>query len=319
MNEILEKIGELGLVPVIKIERAGDAVKLGRALVEGELPVAEVTFRTDAAVEAIGTLTRELPELLVGAGTVLSVDQAERAAAAGARFIVSPGFNPKVVDWCLDHDIPVTPGINSPSQLEMALERELPAVKFFPAEASGGLQMIKAMAAPYGGVKFIPTGGINQSNLQSYLSYDRILACGGSWMVKGDLISAGKFKEITGLVRSAVAAVHGFEIARVGLPTGSAEKAAETAQLLSWLFFWPVGEIGGAPLAGSGVELLGDGSADSRGAIFIATNNLRRASAYLKRKGIEAVSDSPAGQDSRETEIVLNLEIHGYTVHLLQK
>ena len=206
MHEILEKLGSLKLIPVVKIEKAADALSLGRALIEGGLPVAEITFRTAAAEEAIGILSRELPELLVGAGTVLKVEQVKQAVGAGARFIVAPGFNPKVVDYCVGRGVPVTPGINSPTQIEMALDRGLEVVKFFPAEASGGLKLLKAMAAPYGNmVRFIPTGGINVGNLKDYLANPRVLAVGGSWMVKADLISAGRFAEIARLVAEAVA------------------------------------------------------------------------------------------------------------------
>ena len=159
MNDILQRIGELGIVPVVKLDKASDALPLGKALLEGELPIAEVTFRTDAAEESIRIMSRELPELLVGAGTVLTSDQVKKAVDAGAKFIVTPGFNPSVVDYCVEHNIPITPGINSPSQIEMALERGLDVVKFFPAEQSGGLPMLKAMSAPYGSVRFIPTGG----------------------------------------------------------------------------------------------------------------------------------------------------------------
>jgi len=207
MNKILKQIGELGIVPVVKIEKAEDALPLGRALIEGGLPIAEITFRTSAAEESIQILTKELPELLVGAGTVLTVEQAKRAIAAGAKFIVSPGFNPKVVDYCIENDIPVTPGINNPTQIEMALERGIKVVKFFPAEASGGLAMLKSMSAPYTDVKFIPTGGINQNNLCSYLSNSKVHACGGSWMVKADLISSGNFDEITRLTEGAISAM----------------------------------------------------------------------------------------------------------------
>jgi 2-dehydro-3-deoxyphosphogluconate aldolase/(4S)-4-hydroxy-2-oxoglutarate aldolase len=208
MNEILEKIGALRLVPVVKIENSQDAVPLGQALLEAGLPIAEITFRTAAAEAVIRALTAELPELLVGAGTVLSVDQVKSAADAGARFMVAPGFNPTVVDYCLEHDICVVPGVNNPSQIERALERKLEVVKFFPAEASGGLPLLKAVAAPYSDILFLPTGGINLQNLMTYLSFPRVIACGGSWMVEADLISAGNFPEIEKRTREAVAAIN---------------------------------------------------------------------------------------------------------------
>jgi len=208
MDETLERIGKLGVVPVVSIERAEDAFRLGQALLAGGLPCAEITFRTAAAEEAIRHIASEFPDILVGAGTVLSRDQAERAVAAGARFIVSPGFDPKVVDWCLEHSIPVTPGVATPTEINMALDRGLDILKFFPAQALGGVTTLKAIAAPYRDVKFIPTGGVNAGNLADYLSLPMVHACGGSWLVARRLISAGEFSEITRLVREAVAIVH---------------------------------------------------------------------------------------------------------------
>ena len=207
MNDVLEKIANLRLVPVVKIENSKDAISLGKALINGNLPLAEVTFRTAAAEAAIRAMTAELPELLVGAGTVLSVEQVKSAVDAGARFIVAPGFNPTVVDYCLENDICVVPGVNNPSQIERALERQLKVVKFFPAEASGGLPFLKAVAAPYSDVKFMPTGGISLQNLLSYLSFPRVIACGGSWMVESGLTSAGDFAEIEKRTREAVAKI----------------------------------------------------------------------------------------------------------------
>ena len=207
MQETLETLGHLGVVPVIAIERADDAVPLGKALIAGGLPCAEITFRTDAAEEAIRRIASELPQVVIGAGTVLSVEQAEKAVAAGARYIVSPGFDPKVVDWCLTHAVAVTPGVATPTEINMALDKGLKILKFFPAEALGGLKTLKALAAPYGDVKFIPTGGINSKNLADYLSLPAVHACGGSWLVKGELISAGEFAEITRLAKEARAIV----------------------------------------------------------------------------------------------------------------
>ena len=207
MTDLLEKLGLLGVVPVVAIERSEDAVELGRALVAGGLPCAEITFRTAAAEEAIRRISSSLPEIIVGAGTVLSVDQADRAVSAGAQFIVSPGFNQKVVDWCLQNEIPVTPGVLTPTEIDMALDRELKILKFFPAEAMGGIATLKAIAAPYGGVKFIPTGGINQDNLADYLAQPSVHCCGGSWLVKANLISAGRFDEITQLTQDAMSVV----------------------------------------------------------------------------------------------------------------
>lgn len=203
MNEILKRIGELGIVPVISILDAGDASPLGDTLIKAGLPCAEITFRTQAAEEAIRKLANQFPEMLVGAGTVLSVAQADKAVSAGAKFIVSPGFDSKVVEWCLEQDIPITPGIATPTEINMALAYNLSILKFFPAEALGGVKMLKAIAAPYGGLKFIPTGGINISNLATYLGLPTVQACGGSWLVKRDLISSGDFDTIYHLVQEA--------------------------------------------------------------------------------------------------------------------
>lgn len=203
MNTVLEQIEKIGIVPVVVLNDAKDAEPLAKALVNGGLPCAEVTFRTEAAEESIRIMSEKYPEMLVGAGTVLTTEQVDRAVAAGAKFIVSPGLNPKVVTYCLEKNIPVTPGTQTPSEMEQALELGLDVVKFFPAEPAGGLKMIKAVAAPYTTLKFMPTGGINLDNVEEYLKYDRILACGGSWMVKGDLVSAGKFDEIEKMTRDA--------------------------------------------------------------------------------------------------------------------
>lgn len=196
MNELEEKFYETRVVPVVVLEDAEDAVPLAQALVEGGLLSAEVTFRTAAAEESIRRMTEAFPQMLVGAGMVLTKEQVDAAAAAGAKFIVSPGFDPEIVDYCLEKKIPVLPGCISPSEVAQAVKRGLTIVKFFPAEQAGGIAMIKAMAAPYVGLKFMPTGGINAGNLTEYLSCDKILCCGGSWMVKGDLVKAGDFGNI---------------------------------------------------------------------------------------------------------------------------
>ena len=202
MSEIFEKFSKIGIVPVVVLDDAKDAEKLGEALVAGGLPCAEVTFRTDAALESIKIMAQN-KDLLVGAGTVLSIEQVDKAVNAGAKFIVSPGLNPKVVKYCVDNNIPITPGTQTPSEMEQALELGLNVVKFFPAEPAGGLNMIKAVAAPYTSLKFMPTGGINSKNVVDYLMYDRILACGGSWMVKKDLIAAGSWDKLKSMIKEA--------------------------------------------------------------------------------------------------------------------
>ena len=204
MNPVLEQIQKTGIIPVVVLDDAKDAEPLAKALCDGGLPCAEVTFRTEAAEECIRIMSEKFPEMLVGAGTVLTTEQVDRAVAAGAKFIVSPGLNPRIVKYCVEKGIVITPGCANASDMEQALENGLEVVKFFPAEPAGGLNMIKALAAPYVGLKFMPTGGISPKNVRDYLAYDRIIACGGSWMVKNDLVKAGDFAAITELAKECV-------------------------------------------------------------------------------------------------------------------
>ena len=207
MNHLIEKISELGVIPVIKIDHAKDAVPLAKALKNGGLCAAEITFRTDAAEEAIRQIAQYFPDFLIIAGTVLTPEQADKAVKAGASAIVSPGTNPLVVKHCLEKGVPIIPGVCTPSEIEQNLSMGLTYLKFFPAEAAGGIKMIKAMSAPYTRVRFMPTGGINAKNIGEYLACKAVFACGGSWMVPGDKITEGKFDEIEALTKEAVAVV----------------------------------------------------------------------------------------------------------------
>ncbi|MGE9882763.1 bifunctional 4-hydroxy-2-oxoglutarate aldolase/2-dehydro-3-deoxy-phosphogluconate aldolase [Blautia obeum] len=206
-TNLLAQVAEKKIVPVVKLDRVADAKPLGEALCAGGLPVAEVTFRTDAADESIKIMKKEFPEMMVGAGTVVNVEQAKRALDAGASFLVSPGISRPVVEFALENNLPVFPGTCTPSEVMIAMEYGLPLVKFFPAKQYGGLDTIKALAAPFPTMKFMPTGGINASNILDFLAFDKIIACGGSWMVKDNLINAGDFAEITRLTKEAVSLV----------------------------------------------------------------------------------------------------------------
>jgi 2-dehydro-3-deoxyphosphogluconate aldolase / (4S)-4-hydroxy-2-oxoglutarate aldolase len=203
MSEALDQIGKLKLVPVVAIDDAADAGPLGEALAAGGLPIAEITFRTAAAEASIRTLAKQ-PGMLVGAGTVVNVDLAKRAVDAGAKFIVSPGFNPKTVRWCVDNKVPITPGTATPTDIEMALDFGLNVVKFFPAEAIGGLKALQMIAAPFGTIRFMPTGGITVDNVEKYLAFPKVIACGGSWMATKEMIAGKQFDKITDLTRDAV-------------------------------------------------------------------------------------------------------------------
>lgn len=320
MNEVLEKIGKIGIVPVIKIEDTAKAVPLAKALCAGGLPVAEVTFRTEQAQEAIRLIAQAVPEMLVGAGTVLTTEQVDRAVEAGAQFIVSPGLNPKVVAYCIKKGVPITPGCSNPSDIEQALELGLEVVKFFPAEAAGGLPMIKAMAAPYTKVRFIPTGGISAKNLNEYLSFKKILACGGSWMVKEDLINTGDFETITALTREAVSTMLGFELGHVGINAAGDGEAAAIAGAFCSLFNLPQKNGSSSYFAGTAVEVMKTPYLGKNGHIAIRTQYLDRAVHYLESKGVKFNADSKkTDAKGNMTAIYLADEIGGFAVHLVQK
>lgn len=315
----LEKLGLVGLVPVIKVEDAQDAVPLCRALEKGGLPVAEITFRTAAAEEAIRRVNAELPGVILGAGTVLTVDQAARAVNAGATYIVSPGLNPAVVRWCVEHEVPILPGCATPSDIEAALGFGIATVKFFPAEALGGLKLIKAMSAPYGNIFFVPTGGIDEKNVGDYLAFPKVLAVGGSWMAPSDAIKARDWDRIAALAAGAVKKVLGLELRHVGINSGDPETARADALLLAGLLGWPVSEGAKSIMVGDAFELMNAPGRGARGHIAIATNSVERAMFHLRLRGF-AFEDAPIGvKDGKITAIYLKNEIAGFAVHLLRK
>ena len=264
MNETLAKLGKIGLIPVIKLDSPAEALPLGKALVAGGLPVAEVTFRTEAAEESIRILANELPELVLGAGTVLTTTQADAAAAAGARYVVTPGFNPRVVAHCLEMGLPVTPGVNSASQIEEAIEMGLDVAKFFPAGPSGGTEMLKAFAGPYGGkISFIPTGGVGPKNLTEYLACPNVFAVGGSWMVPSDAVKAGDFARIEKLCREARMLSLGFSLLHIGVnPEAGCDSAAE-AKLLSSMLGMQLKEGANSDFVGNSFEFMKSAGRDT--------------------------------------------------------
>jgi len=309
----------MGLVPVIKIEDAKDAVPLCRALKEGGLPMAEITFRTAAAEQAIRNVAEELPEVMVGAGTVLSTEQAKAALAAGAQYIVTPGFNPDVVKLCVEQGVTIFPGCPTTSDIEAALALGVDVVKFFPAEAMGGLATIKAVAAPYGAVRFIPTGGISADNMLEYLSNSRVLAVGGSWMVKGDWVKEGAWDKIRDAARHAVDNMLGFELAHIGINMQNEMEAVQAAEAFSALFGWPVKAGNSSVFAGKAVEVMKKPGRGQNGHIAVRTNFLPRAVAYLSALGFEVEEESAAMKNGKTVAIYLEGEIGGFAVHLLQK
>lgn len=320
MNTILKQIKSYGIVPVISIYDANHAIPLAQALREGGLPVAEITFRTSEGEAAISCISKEMPDILVGAGTVLTTEQVDRAAAAGAKFIVSPGFNPEVVRHCQKIGMPVVPGVCTPGEMEQAIALGLEAVKFFPAEQSGGISFIKAVSAPYSMLHFIPTGGITAGNLNEYLGFKKILACGGSWMVKPELISQGNFSEITRLTKEAVQAMLGFEFGHIGINCSDSDEALKTANRICTLFGFPVKEGTSSVFAGTSFECTKGPAYGSNGHIAIKTNHLSRAIDYFERQGFAFRQDSrKTDADGSTKAIYFSDEICGFAIHLVQK
>ena len=317
--DMIQKFASLGIVPVIKLNDPADAVPLCRALAKGGLPVAEITVRTAAAEESIRRVAKELPDVLVGAGTVLTVEQADKAMNAGAQFIVTPGFNPEVVGHCVEKGYPIFPGCPTTSDIEQAIRFGLKVVKFFPAEAMGGVATIKAVSAPYGDMLFMPTGGVNEDNLNTYLSFPKIIACGGSWMAKSDLIEAGAFDKIEEITRSAVRKMLGFELVHVGINCGNAEEASAVAKKFSALFGWPVKEGNSSDFAGAFIEAMKAPGRGRNGHLAVATNSVARAMAYLEAQGFAFDESSLKLKNGKPAVVYLADDIGGFAIHLFQK
>lgn len=318
--DIFSQLSLAGIVPVIKVNDAADAAPLCQALSDGGLPVAEITFRSEAAEQAIRNVHEQMEGVLLGAGTVLSVDQVKRAVAAGATYIVSPGLNPQVVKYCVDNGIPVLPGCANPSDIEVALSLGLKTVKFFPAEALGGIKMIRAISAPYGGVRFVPTGGVNEKNALDYLNFDKVAAIGGSWMAPQDAIAQKDWARIRALTQSAVNLMLGLELSHLGVNCDSPESALRGAQAFSALLGWPVTDKGGKSIfTGSGFELMKAPLRGAHGHIAIGTNNVDRARWHLERRGFAFDDTSVSVKNGKTTAVYLREGIAGFAVHLVLK
>jgi len=317
--DMLKQLSLAGLVPVIKVKHAEDAVPLCAALKKGGLPVAEITFRTDAAEEAIRLVHEAMPDILLGAGTVLTCEQADRAWAAGAGYIVSPGLNPEVVKHCLEKGYPVLPGTGNPSDIEAALSLGLKTVKFFPAEALGGLKLIKAMAAPYGDIKFVPTGGINEKNLGEYLAFPKIAACGGSWMVPDDAVENKDWDRIEALAREAVRIMLGFSIVHIGINNENEEVTYKEAEKLCALLGLPIAKDSKKSLfVGSQIEMMKTNFRGTHGHIGIGTKDVDRAKWHLEQRGFVFDEDTATfTPDGRMKFIYLRDEIAGFGIHLV--
>ncbi len=316
-EELFKTFHDIGLVPVVKIDDASKAERLAKAMIDGGLPCAEVTFRTDAAEEAIRRMTEAYPDMLVGAGTVINPKLAEKAVKAGAKFIVSAGLNPATVEWCLEHDVPVTPGVATPSEIEKGLSYGLNVLKFFPAESSGGIGMLKDLSGPFSQVKFMTTGGININNLPDYAKASNVLAIGGSWMVKADLIENENWDEITRLCREAVIKLQGIQLVHVGINTPSEKDALSVASGFAKLGY-ETHPGNSSVFMGKDIEIMKSAYPGKNRHLAFKCYDIERTVYFLKNQGF-TVNESSVKYDAKGKmkAVYFNEEIGGFAFHLI--
>ena len=320
IDEVVEQFGNIGIVPVIKLDKVENAEKLAKALRDGGINCAEVTFRAKGADEVIARMVKAYPDMMVGAGTVLSCEQADAAFAAGAKFCVAPGLNPKVVKHCLEKGIPFAPGLSSASEIEQAMELGLDFVKFFPAEQAGGLAYIKSVCAPYSSMRFMPTGGVNADNLNSYLAYNKIVCCGGSWIAPAKARAEENWAEITRLCKEAVDRMLGFELVHVGINCANPEEAESVADKFDAAFGFGKKVGNSSVFASTYIEMMKTPFRGDNGHIAIATNSVKRAVYQLKARGFEADESSFKFDASGELTVAyLKDQFGGFAVHLVKR
>ncbi|MEA4893707.1 MAG: bifunctional 4-hydroxy-2-oxoglutarate aldolase/2-dehydro-3-deoxy-phosphogluconate aldolase [Oscillospiraceae bacterium] len=317
--DVLKRIGLCGVVPVVVIEDAKDAVPTAKALLAGGVDIMEITFRTAAALDAIRAVAEACPEMCVGAGTVLSLEQGKAAVEGGAKFLVSPGFNSSLVGWCVENDVAVTPGCVTPTEITEALSMGLEVLKFFPANIYGGLDAMKALAAPFGKVKFIPTGGVSDKNLAEYMGVPYIHAVGGSWLCAKADITAGRFDKITELCRKARQVSLGYEIAHVGINCDSSEASAAVCSQFEKAFGFETKTGNSSNFSSSAIEVMKENYLGANGHLAIRTSNLDRAVADLERKGFTVAPETAKYKGNTVIAVYLKEEFGGFAVHLLQK
>lgn len=315
-KEVTNLLHKIGIIPVVKLDDANDALLLAQALVDGNLPCAEVTYRTDCAPESIRLMSEKFPDMLVGAGTVLTTEQVDSAIENGAKFIVSPGLNPEVVNHCISRGIPIVPGVANASDIELALSLGLEVVKFFPAEINGGLNAINALSGPFPKLKFIPTGGVSTENMNNYLASDKVVAAGGTWMVKDSLIKEAKYDEIVSISKAAVKKMLGFEIAHVGINPTEDEYAEGLSQFAK-IFSEEPKETSMSHFVSNNIELMNNGRG-KYGHIAIRTHNIERARYFLENQGFTFDESSIKEKDGKITVIYFEKEIAGFAVHLVR-
>ena len=316
--DVLKRLAQSGVVPVVVLEDAKDAVPTAKAMLAGGIDVMEITFRTAAAADSIKAVAQECPDMVVGAGTVINLEQCKLAVECGAKFIVSPGYDEETVAWCCDNGIPVTPGCVTPTEIMMARKHGLKVLKFFPANVYGGLSAIKSLAGPFGGVKFIPTGGVNAQNLAEFISSPYIHAVGGSWICPKADIAAGNFDKITALCKEARKTLLGFEVAHIGINTPDADAAMDVCKAFNDAFDFNVKQGNSSNFASTGVEVMKTMFKGANGHIAIRTNKMIPAIAEMERRGYELDMDSVKDKNNIKAVYFKN-EIGGFAVHLLQK
>ena len=316
--DVLKRMACAGIVPVVVLEDAKDAVPTAKAMVAGGIDVMEITFRTAAAADSIRAVAAEVPEMLVGAGTVVNLEQCKLAVECGAKFIVSPGYDEEVVSWCCDNGVAVCPGCVTPTEIMMALKHGLKVLKFFPANVYGGLGAIKALAGPFGGVKFIPTGGVNLQNVGEFIADSHIHAVGGSWVCPKADIAAGNFDKITELCKESRKALLGFEVAHVGINCADADVCDQVCDAFAAAFDFGVKKGNSSNFASTGVEVMKTMFKGANGHIAIRTNKMTPAIAEMERRGLELDWDSVKDKENIKAVYFKN-EFGGFAVHLLQK
>ena len=316
--DVLKRMACAGIVPVVVLEDAKDAVPTAKAMVAGGIDVMEITFRTAAAADSIRAVAAEVPEMLVGAGTVVNLEQCKLAVECGAKFIVSPGYDEEVVSWCCDNGVAVCPGCVTPTEIMMALKHGLKVLKFFPANVYGGLGAIKALAGPFGGVKFIPTGGVNLQNVGEFIADSHIHAVGGSWVCPKADIAAGNFDKITELCKESRKALLGFEVAHVGINCADAGVCDQVCDAFAAAFDFGVKKGNSSNFASTGVEVMRTMFKGANGHIAIRTNKMTPAIAEMERRGLELDWDSVKDKENIKAVYFKN-EFGGFAVHLLQK
>jgi len=317
--DCINRLANAGIVPVVVLDDAKDAVPTAKALLAGGVDVMEITFRTAAAAESIAAVAKECPDMLVGAGTVITLEQCKKAVECGAKFIVSPGYNDEVVAWCVANGIAITPGCVAPTEIMAAMAHGLKVVKFFPANVYGGLNAMKALSGPFGSVKFIPTGGVNGQNVGEYISAPFIHAVGGSWVcAKGD-IAAGNFDKITALCKQARAAITGFEVAHVGINCESAEESLDVCAQLDQAFGFETKKGNSSNFASSAIEVTKSVYPGAHGHIAVRTNSMTVAIDELEKRGFVVDLATAKYKGERMIAVYLKHEFGGFAVHLLQK